>query len=605
MMVNGNTQSLKKSVLTKLEGIYELVASRDEFLPWEVIDMLAEVTSQINREISVYINRKGIVTDVSIGDNSTVTLSEVEGRRGGSRLSGVRCIHTHPNGDGRLSDVDINAMLGLNLDAMCAVGVKEGKTTSVFVAIPEADESGERNRAAIYGPFCRGQSAKEMFFYINETDKQSPPIEKIMKDEDEKAILVGLETDPGKIVNGKTEGERSLIELAELSKTAGLQLVDMVLQKKRVKDPAYYIGKGKIDELSLMVQAKAVDTLVFDDELSGAQIRNIEQATAAKVVDRTTLILDIFAQRARSSEGKLQVELAQLKYRLPRLMGIGGQLSRLGGGIGTRGPGEKQLETDRRHIRRRIKYLEEQLDRLSQRRELLRSSRKKNDIPVVALAGYTNAGKSTLLNKLCDTDVFTENKLFATLDPTTRRLVMPDGREVLLIDTVGFIRKLPHELVNAFKSTLEEVASADILLHVVDASDEEAEEYIPVVEELLRSLGAGGKPTVLVLNKMDLADPDSRIAIPRDSQYVVEISAKTGKGIDELIDILSRLITAGEIEIVAHIPFEEGWAMSYIYDNSSILEKEYTAQGIKVKIRIDQSKIAKIGEFVINPAGEI
>ncbi len=547
----------------------------------------------------MYINRKGYVSEISIGDSGTVSLPEAEGRRGRSRLSGIRCIHTHPNGDGRLSAVDINSMLGLNLDAITSVGVSEGRITTAFTALPAADEVGERTDSTGYGPFYHGQDANGLFGLINDIDKQLTVTVSTDRDILERAILVGLELNPGKRVNGKSEGERSLEELEELSITAGLEVVDKVLQRKQHKDSTYYIGKGKVEQLSLMCQAESVDTLVFDDELSGAQIRNIEKASGAKVVDRTTLILDIFAQRARSSEGKLQVELAQLKYRLPRLMGLGGQLSRLGGGIGTRGPGEKQLEVDRRHIRRRIGSLEEELTQLGRRRELMREGRRKNALPVVALVGYTNSGKSTLLNKLCSADVFAEDKLFATLDPTARRLELPEGRQILLVDTVGFIRKLPHELIDAFKSTLEEVAAADALLHVVDAADEEAEEHIPVVEELLSALNAFDKPAILVLNKMDIAQEDLRLPIFGSSRKAVEISATTGKGLDGLLQAISGLISSDEIEMDLLVPFDEGWVLPWLHESGAIMEKDYSGVGVRVKIKIDKSKVEKIRKFVI------
>ncbi|NTV90149.1 MAG: GTPase HflX, partial [Clostridiales bacterium] len=511
----------------------------------------------------------------------------------------IRCIHTHPNGDGQLSTIDLNSMLGLNLDAIIAIGVKEGRITVAFAALPEMDEEGGRSATISYGPFYNGQDANGLFDVISDIDKQGTANTSTERDECEKAILVGLELNPGKKVNDKSEGERSLEELEELALTAGLEIVGKVLQKKSSKDSTYYIGKGKVEELCLICQAEGVDTLVFDDELSGAQIRNIEKASGVKVVDRTTLILDIFAQRARSSEGKLQVELAQLKYRLPRLMGFGNQLSRLGGGIGTRGPGEKQLEVDRRHIRRRIGNLEDELEQLGKRRGLMRVGRRKNALPVIALVGYTNSGKSTLLNTLCSADVFAEDKLFATLDPTARRLVLPEGRQVLLVDTVGFIRKLPHELVDAFKSTLEEVAAADLLLHVVDAADEEAEEHIPVVEELLKSLNAFDKPTILVLNKMDIAKEAVRLPIFDQTRRAIEISAKTGSGLEELQKVIAVMVGSDEAELELLAPFDEGWVMPYLHESANILEKEYTAEGVRMKIRIDKSKTEKIRKFVV------
>lgn len=450
----------------------------------------------------------------------------------------------------------------------------------------------------------------------------------------ERAILAGLETEErGTIIEGKTEGERTLDELEELANTAGIEVVGKILQKRPSRDSAHYMGKGKLEELGQLCRNMDVDTIIFDDELSGAQIRNIEETIDVKVVDRTTLILDIFAQRALSKEGKIQVELAQLKYRLPRLMGMGGKLSRLGGGIGTRGPGEKKLETDRRHIRRRINYLQEQLKEINRQRELIRETRVKNEFPTVALVGYTNAGKSTLMNKLCGSDVFVEDKLFATLDPTTRKLTFnknsvtesslknnaEDNREnnennienstghipgetILIVDTVGFIRKLPTELIEAFKSTLEEAVYADLLIHVVDVSDPEHEEHIVVVNEILNSLGAANKPKILALNKIDRLGLQERFPIQntygQTRQEVYEISAITGQGLDELVKGIEKLLVSNKIQLNLLIPYSEGWVMPYIYDNGTILEKEFLENSTRVKVLIEDKKAHKIRDFV-------
>jgi len=459
----------------------------------------------------------------------------------------------------------------------------------------------------------------------------------------ERAILIGLETSSGysgysgygegRIIGGRTEEERSLDELEELAHTAGVTVVGKMLQKRPVRDSAHYIGSGKLEELGMFCNNMDAGTAIFDDELSGAQIRNIEEAIGVKVIDRTTLILDIFAQRAHSREGKIQVELAQLKYRLPRLTGMGGQLSRLGGGIGTRGPGEKKLETDRRHIRRRINYLETELKEVRKQRELIRENRRRNEFPTVALVGYTNAGKSTLLNKLCGADVFVEDKLFATLDPTTRKLAFSANvfgqtgqsndddntltdveRDILLIDTVGFIRKLPTELIEAFKSTLEEAVYADALIHVVDATDEEYEEHIKVVNEILHSLGAENKPVILALNKIDLFDANKvneanegneRIPerIPIKSAYgdlyseVCEISAITGHGLDDLVKSIEGILSVNKVELNLMVPYNEGWVLPYIYENGRILEKDFADKGIKAKVVIENSKAYKIMKY--------
>lgn len=415
----------------------------------------------------------------------------------------------------------------------------------------------------------------------------------------ERAILVGLEVATGKTANGISEQEKSLDELEELSATAGVMVVGKILQKKQSIDPATFIGGGKLEELNSMCAAMEADVVIFDDELTGAQIRNIENKVGIKVIDRTVLILDIFAKRARSREGKLQVELAQLKYRLPRLTGLGSELSRLGGGIGTRGPGETKLETDRRHIRRRISYLENELKEVDKQRNLLRSGKKRSQFPVIALVGYTNAGKSTLMNRLCDADVYADDKLFATLDPTTRKMTLDEEKTILLVDTVGFIRKLPHELINAFKSTLDEVVYADALLHVVDASDADFEKHIEVADNLLKSLGVLEKPAITVFNKIDLVDR-TNWSIPwekRDNS--VEISAATGFGIETLVQKIVELIESDVAELDLLIPYEKGNIVTYIHENGAITSKEYTEEGFRIKARIDKDKSGILKDYLI------
>jgi GTP-binding protein HflX len=463
---------------------------------------------------------------------------------------------------------------------------------------PDMETDDFRLNAEIFGPFRHCSEMDFLLEFIRERDREFSRNGEL-RTEQEKAVLIGLELGRGRQQAGMGEAERSLAELGELALTAGLLVCQTVLQRRPTQDPAFYIGRGKVEEISLIIQSLGAETLVFDDELSGAQIRNIEGLTGAKVLDRTMLILDIFAQRARSREGKLQVELAQLKYRLPRLTGLGGQLSRLGGGIGTRGPGEKKLEVDRRHIRRRVSALEQELDAIEKRRKLSRESRRKNAVPVAALVGYTNSGKSTLLNRLCKSDVLVENKLFATLDPTIRRLVLPDGREILLVDTVGFIRKLPHELIEAFKSTLEEAVSADLLLHVVDASDEEAGDQVNVTGALLQNLGAGGKPTLMVLNKQDRITGNERRDELQYGANTIEVSAQEGTGIEELLSAISAVLGSDETEVRVSIPYTDGWVLPYLHENGCILNQEYLEAGVEVLVRLKKSKAERIREYVI------
>lgn len=400
-----------------------------------------------------------------------------------------------------------------------------------------------------------------------------------------RAILIGADT-------GEYDAESSMDELSELAKTAGAEELARVLQKREAYEPATVIGEGKLAEVKELCGSLGAELLIFDCELTASQIRNVEDETDVRVIDRTMLILDIFAGRAVSREGKLQVELAQLKYRLPRLMGIGASLSRLGGGIGTRGPGETQLETDRRHIRRRIDKLSAELKELEERRGYARDRRKKDSVQVGAIVGYTNAGKSTLLNLLTGADVLAEDKLFATLDPTSRAIELPDGRSLLLVDTVGLIRRLPHHLVEAFKSTLEEAACADIIIHVCDVSDPEAAEKADVTLKTLADLGAAEIPVVTVLNKCDLLTEN----IPEDDS-TVKISAKKAQGIDRLLQVVAANLPETAKRMKLLLPYDKAGFTAKLRENGKVFTEEYTETGVLVDALVDQMLIKLMSQY--------
>ncbi len=393
-----------------------------------------------------------------------------------------------------------------------------------------------------------------------------------------RAALVSADT-------GEFDAERSLDELEELSKTAGVEVAARVIQKRPACDSATVIGSGRLEQLAEEAAALELDLIIFDCELTANQTRNIEKILDIRVIDRTTLILDIFAQRARSKEGRLQVELAQQKYRLPRLAGKGVELSRLGGGIGTRGPGESKLETDKRHIRRRIESLEAELKELEKRRELHRARRKKDNVLTAAIVGYTNVGKSTLLNALTDAGVLAENKLFATLDTTSRSLELPDGRSVMLIDTVGLIRRLPHDLVEAFKSTLEEAASADIIINLIDISAEDGYEQSEVTAEVLKELGCDGIPRIDVLNKCDKLPESENI---RCDDRTVKISAKQGKGLDELLECIARNLPETAIRGKFSIPYDKTSLINTVRVEGKILSEEFLPEGTVIDAIVDK-----------------
>lgn len=402
---------------------------------------------------------------------------------------------------------------------------------------------------------------------------------------EERVILVGVQV-------GDKDTQQSLDELEELADTAGAITAGKIIQSREAVHPGTYIGKGKIEEVRSLMLAVDATGIICDDELSPAQMNNLEHELECKVMDRTLLILDIFAKHATTSEGKIQVELAQLRYRSARLVGLRASLSRLGGGIGTRGPGEKKLETDRRLIRKRITALKEELSQVERHRELLRTGRSRGNLKTAAIVGYTNAGKSTLLNALTGSQVLSQDKLFATLDPTTRSLTLEDGQQLLLTDTVGFIRKLPHNLVEAFKSTLEEAKYADYIIHVADVSNPQVELQMHVVYDTLRELGADGKKTITVFNKQDVAGDVTVRDLRAD--YTVKTSAKTGEGLQELQELLGKLISEELLYVERVFPYQEAGKIQLIRENGQLLSEEYTENGIHVKARVPKEIYHKV-----------
>lgn len=408
------------------------------------------------------------------------------------------------------------------------------------------------------------------------------------KQKPDRALLVSVDT-------GKFDAESSLNELWELCESAGAEPVLTVLQKLDKAEPATFVGSGKLLEIQDICKSYEIDLIICDSELSPTQIKNLERECEVRVIDRTTLILDIFALRAKSREGKLQVELAQLKYILPRLTGKGIELSRLGGGIGTRGPGETKLETDRRHIHRRMETLKAQLKDVENHRGRLRQRREKDGVITVAIVGYTNAGKSTLMNYLTDAGVLAQDKLFATLDPTSRALKLPSGVTVMLIDTVGLVRRLPHGLVEAFKSTLEEAALSDIILNVCDASSEEADIHTKVTADLLAQLGCGDTPIINVYNKCDKI---SSLETGADNDKNVHISAKNGTGIDKLLEAIDNNLPVRVKKVKMLLPFSMGSLSNEIREKATLISENYTAEGIEIEAVIDEEMYRRVRDFV-------
>lgn len=598
--IKGNIKGIRDSVIAELQKLYDMQSP--QLVSQELAVKLADITEYINREISVYITRSGQIIEIAVGDNATVELPSFSGRRGAGRLSGIRCIHTHPGGNPYLSGVDISALKNNKYDAMVAIGVISPdftKSELTFGLITGID-SNENYTAECYGPYSIEDSENINFINTVSTierilDKQTGTSSlQVMS---ERAILIGMEW-------GRNDSlwtvDDSLEELKQLADTAGATVIKKFIQKRPKPDPAFFIGRGKVQELALYAQQENIDLCIFDDELSPAQQRNIESVMGIRILDRTALILDIFAQRARTNEGKLQVELAQLQYTLPRIMGKGLMLSRLGGGIGTRGPGETKLEVDRRRIRDRIAFIKDQIEKVKAVRSLHRSKRKKNNVFEVSLVGYTNAGKSTLLNTLTNSDIYAKDQLFATLDPTTRQLTLPNKQEIIITDTVGFIQRLPHQLIAAFRSTLEVVTEADLLVHVIDVSHELYKEQAAAVHEVLKEIGAETKPVITVYNKIDKLPPDSkladRLALEEDT---VCISAAKKLNLETLQQMIETHLKSKAVEVTLCIPYAETAKAAQLHETANVLEQEYTENGVVMKVILPVEDLEAYNEYIL------
>lgn len=598
--IKGNIKGIRDSVIAELQKLYDMQSP--QLVSQELAVKLADITEYINREISVYITRSGQIIEIAVGDNATVELPSFSGRRGAGRLSGIRCIHTHPGGNPYLSGVDISALKNNKYDAMVAIGVVSPdftKSELTFGLITGID-SNENYTAECYGPYSIEDAENINFVNTVSTierilDKQTGTASlQVMS---ERAILIGMEW-------GRNDSlwtvDDSLEELKQLADTAGATVIKKFIQKRPKPDPAFFIGRGKVQELALYAQQENIDLCIFDDELSPAQQRNIESVMGIRILDRTALILDIFAQRARTNEGKLQVELAQLQYTLPRILGKGLMLSRLGGGIGTRGPGETKLEVDRRRIRDRIAFIKDQIEKVKAVRSLHRSKRKKNNVFEVSLVGYTNAGKSTLLNTLTNSDIYAKDQLFATLDPTTRQLTLPNKQEIIITDTVGFIQRLPHQLIAAFRSTLEVVTEADLLVHVIDVSHELYKEQAAAVHEVLKEIGAETKPVITVYNKIDKLPPDSkladRLALEEDT---VCISAAKKLNLETLQQMIESHLKSKAVEVTLCIPYAETAKAAQLHETANVLEQEYTENGTVMKVILPVEDLEAYNEYIL------
>lgn len=594
-MIHGNVEGIKEYVLEGLDALYEIKVDKGQLFNQEIVEMIASVSFRINREINVAIDRRGKVIEISIGDSSTVQLPLLN--TSDRRLAGVRIVHTHPSGYSNLSSVDISALMKLKLDAVLALGVDENGINGVCVGFCKI-ENGILGYEQI-GPLSL--EVAENMNYLERLENVEAELRKkeIQESDEEVAILVGI------------DNEESLQELGELARACNIRVVDTLYQKKYKADPIFFIGSGKAKSLALLQQVKGANILIFDEELSGVQLKHLELITGCKVIDRTTLILEIFARRAKTREAKIQVELAQLKYRSTRLIGLGSMMSRTGGGIGTKGPGEKKLEIDRRRIREAIHDLKQELEKIRKNRGVQRERREESGIPKISLAGYTNAGKSTLRNKIVELypgdnatkkeEVFAENLLFATLDTTTRSILLPDKRLASLTDTVGFVRKLPHDLVEAFKSTLEEVIFSDLIIHVVDASSETVREQINAVEIVLDELGASDKATILALNKIDCAEEEVLNSLKEEFAHyeIVEISAKQNINIELLLEICTKSLPKTIKKCRYLIPYSESSMVAYLHRNAILDSEEFEGEGTVIVANVNNETFGKCKKFLV------
>lgn len=588
--IKGNTAGIRQSVLADMQRLYgmDMELLRHQFVSEPLLDALVSFTEKTGREVMVYVARDGMVMEVIVGRRENDSLPDLRVRRGKLRLTGVRCIRTRPDGIPALTGSDIRALMRMRFDAMACVGVLGGEASGMEVGLLEDIEPGGEFEAVRLGPFPRGDiPQEELLRRIRRNDERILEASRTLAQAEtqrERAVLVGI------------DGVESVDELGRLADTAGAEVLEKVLQRKGSPDPAYFIGRGKARELALLRQSLNANLFIFDEELSGAQLRNLEKLLGCKAIDRTALILDIFARRAATREGKLQVELAQHKYRLPRLAGSGAALSRLGGGIGTRGPGESKLETDRRAIRRRIAELEREVRELDKQRGVRRAMREKAGIATVAVVGYTNAGKTTLLNALSGSDLAAEDRLFATLDPVTRRIELP-GMPVLFTDTVGFIKKLPHDLVDAFRSTLEEALHADALLHVVDASSPEAADQYRTAEAVLDSLGASSKPRIVALNKIDRLE-GSPVFMDTGGAPRVDISALSGQGMDKLLAAIGEILAHIKKTYTFDIPYGRGDVAALAHRMGEVKSEEYAEGHMRLTAVLDEEGAARIGRLL-------
>lgn len=594
----GQIDGLSRRQCNDLRALAGVSVARSEIVNLELAENMLALSQEIKREVAVFIDRSGRVLLVSVGQTDKAPVFDLQKKRWQYGYAGVRCIHTHPSGTAHLSEADLSALKSLRYDQMVALAENDGRVR-VAVAMLEPVGGSLSDAQVTVAENLSWQDFEQLPLQAQLQTYEATLVRQITvatHSDKERAILV-LQPDQRRADDLAIAQE----ELEELADTAGLEVVEVVVQM--MKGNQHKLGGGKLEEIAMMVQNEAADVVIFDQALTPSYNQMLSDRLGTKVIDKTVLILDIFAQRARSREGKYQVELAQLNYLLPRLTGMGTALSRLGGGVGTRGPGETKLETDRRHIRRRIHHISKELENVKSNRQLQRAARMKQQGLQVALVGYTNAGKSTLLNLLTDEHIYAANQLFATLDPTTRRLVLDGGETILISDTVGFIRDLPSQLIEAFKATLEELQDADVLLHVVDVAKDGIDERIRVVEELLMSLGLQEKTHILVCNKIDLCEELPVFSSVLAYEKKCFISCQTGEGIADLLEILRTLAQASDVVLEFCLPYDgtQGQRLAQAHEYGKVLTETYDENGAQLKVQLPVTEAKKyFREFLPN-----
>lgn len=586
----GKIDGLSRRQCDDLRALSVYAVPRGEVISEALAQAMLAISSEIKREVAVFIDRSGQILLVSVGQTDKAPVFDLKRKRWIAGYAGVRCVHTHPSGTAHLSEADISALKSLHYDCMVALAVSHSEIRAAVALLAPVD--GALTHAEVLAAedlsltaFMKLSVMARVQLFERELTRQ-PSV--ATDSEKERAILI---LQPDQRAQDAVSIARE--ELEELAETAGLEVVGVVTQV--MKGNQHKIGAGKLEEIAMLVQNEAADVVVFDQALTPSYNQMLSDRLGVKVIDKTVLILDIFAQRARSREGKYQVELAQLNYLLPRLTGMGTALSRLGGGVGTRGPGETKLETDRRHIRRRIHHITRELENVKNNRQLQRSARMKQRGLQVALVGYTNAGKSTLLNRLTDENIYAADQLFATLDPTTRRLTLDGGETILISDTVGFIRDLPTQLLDAFKATLEELQYADVLLHVVDVAKDGIDERIRVVEEILMSLGLQEKKHILVCNKIDLCEELPVFSAALHYEQKCFVSCETGQGIESLLHILKKMAQASDVVLEMALPYDakQGQLVALAHRVGSVLSEDYEDAGVVLKVQMPLAEAKK------------